>query len=92
MSRKSPGKRLSWRRIGLAAAVFMSIVLVGWTVWLDYQVRERFDGALWAVPAKVYARALELYVGAELSLSDVQSELAAMAYTAVRQVRQPRGG
>ncbi|HIA08484.1 MAG TPA: penicillin-binding protein 1B, partial [Chromatiaceae bacterium] len=58
-------------------------------IWLDYQVRERFDGALWAVPAKVYARALELYVGAELSLSDVQSELAAMAYTAVRQVRQP---
>ncbi|MDO8267012.1 MAG: penicillin-binding protein 1B [Moraxellaceae bacterium] len=56
------------------------IALGLWLVSLDTVVREKFEGKRWAIPARVYARPLELYGGAPLALSDVREELAILNY------------
>lgn len=50
---------------------------------LDQTVREKFEGKRWAIPAKVYARPLELYSGAPLALKDVLAELDILHYRPV---------
>ncbi|MFY9178441.1 MAG: penicillin-binding protein 1B, partial [Venatoribacter sp.] len=51
------------------------VCLTVWAVWLDAQVRERFDGRKWTLPAKVYARPLMLYPGQLLSPAQLLAEL-----------------
>jgi penicillin-binding protein 1B len=40
------------------------VVLAGFAVYLDAVVQEKFSGKRWTIPAKVYARPLELFVPA----------------------------
>lgn len=47
---------------------------------LDSTVREKFEGKRWAIPARVYARPLDMYAGAPLAPSDVQEELRLLNY------------
>lgn len=47
---------------------------------LDDVVRSKFEGKRWAIPARVYARPLEIYTGARLSLSQVKQELQLLHY------------
>ena len=46
------------------------VLLAGFAVYLDAVVQEKFSGKRWTVPAKVYARPLELFVGQKLSKDD----------------------
>src|SRR3546814_10276687 len=41
---------------------------------------EKFSGKRWTIPAKVYARPLELFVGRKLSRDDFLTELDALGY------------
>lgn len=43
-------------------------------------VKERFEGRLWELPARVYARPLVLYPGMELSADMLEKELVLMGY------------
>lgn len=52
------------------------VLFTAWAVWLDAQVRQRFDGNKWTLPAKVYARPLTLYPNKLLSAEQLQAELA----------------
>ncbi|MDH5518113.1 MAG: penicillin-binding protein 1B [Gammaproteobacteria bacterium] len=67
--------------------LFISIVLLLisliYIIYLDLQVRERFEGRIWAVPSKVYARALELKQDMMLDPDGFEQELALMAYEKV---------
>ncbi|MEQ1638423.1 MAG: penicillin-binding protein 1B [Methylococcales bacterium] len=45
---------------GLAIGLFM---LVSYFGYLDYHVRKQFEGKRWAMPAYVYANAIEFYTG-----------------------------
>src|SRR3989338_3249306 len=56
------------------------VVLAGFAVSLDAVVQEKFSGKRWTVPAKVYARPLELFVGQKLSKADFLIELDALGY------------
>lgn len=60
-----------------------------WLIWTDHKVRTQFEGRRWALPARVYARPLELYAGKAQSLSDTRSELALLGYREVSQVTEP---
>jgi penicillin-binding protein 1B len=62
--------------IVLLAAVGLGVYMLR----LDGVVREKFEGKRWAIPARVYARPLELYAGAPLSQRDVQDELRRLNY------------
>src|SRR3990167_422678 len=60
--RRSRGMRpwLGWAiKLGLVGLV----VLAGFAVYLDAVVQAKFSGKRWTVPAKVYARPLELFGG-----------------------------
>jgi len=68
---------LGWAfKLGLVGLV----VLAGFAVYLDAVVQEKFSGKRWTVPAKVYARPLELFVGQKLAKTDFLKELDALGY------------
>jgi penicillin-binding protein 1B len=65
----------------LLVIVLLAVVGLGvYMLRLDGVVREKFEGKRWAIPARVYARPLELYTGAPLSQRDVQDELRLLNY------------
>src|ERR1043166_6447949 len=68
-----------------AGLVVFSFYLVG----LDREIRQRFAGARWALPAQVYAAPLELYPGLPLGVADLAHELERLGYRAVGEIRGP---
>lgn len=58
--------------LGLLAAVYIS--------YLDMSIREQFEGKRWTLPARVYARPLELFPGAAVRPRDLAAELDLLGY------------
>lgn len=58
-------------------------------VYLDAQLKEKFEGKRWAIPAKVYARPLELYPGLALSQEAFKAELQGLGYKLVQRADRP---
>lgn len=56
------------------------VVLAGWLVYLDAVVTSRFEGRRFEVPSRVYARPLELYDGASISVGGLNRELELAGY------------
>src|SRR5690554_757725 len=84
---RSKGRRwwgLLWR-----LALVGVLVLAGWLVYLDATVRTKFEGKRWAVPAKVYARPLEIFDGQALTMQGLQTELALLGYQRVSRLEGP---
>ncbi|WP_263144629.1 penicillin-binding protein 1B [Pseudomonas sp. RIT-PI-AD] len=84
-SSRTPSKRSSsrtrpWLAWGLKLALVGLVVLAGFAVYLDAVVQEKFSGRRWTIPAKVYARPLELFSGLKLSKEDFLVELDALGY------------
>jgi penicillin-binding protein 1B len=52
-------------------------------------VRARFEGKRFALPAKVYARSMELYPGLRLSPAEMAAELALLDYRETTLPREP---
>jgi penicillin-binding protein 1B len=48
---------------------------------LDGQITSRFEGRRWELPARIYARPLELYVGRDLSAADLEKEMVLLGYS-----------
>lgn len=85
-SQSRPG---SLRRVfGAGAWMLAGLLLAGLLVGgvyvhhLDSEVRERFEGQRWALPARVYARPLELYAGRPLTADALETELETLNYRA----------
>ncbi|NNM51809.1 MAG: hypothetical protein HKM02_06240 [Pseudomonadales bacterium] len=76
-------KEQGWLVLVLIPLLLMVVMLGGLGVYLwhvDAVVRAKFEGQRWALPAKVYARPMELYVGSELTQQDVLGELHRLHY------------
>jgi penicillin-binding protein 1B len=79
--KKPPSKGLSpWLSWAIKLSLVGLVVLAGFAVYLDALVQEKFSGKRWTIPAKVYARPLELFVGQKLSKDDFLTELDALGY------------
>ncbi|HET8882402.1 MAG TPA: transglycosylase domain-containing protein, partial [Solimonas sp.] len=52
----------------------------GYLIKLDKEIRSRFAGARWALPAQVYAAPQELYAGLALNARDLVHELQRLGY------------
>lgn len=74
-----------WLR--LIAVLF--VLLTGYIVYLDIIVREQFEGKRWALPARVYARPMELYAGRPLTPDQFSQELERLGYRSVREPTRP---
>ena len=79
---------LGWAvKLGLVGLVLFA----GFAVYLDAIVQEKFSGKRWTVPAKVYARPLELFVGQKLAKDDLLKEMDALGYRRENKVDGPGG-
>lgn len=98
MPRKSPSRRTT--KPGFIGRILRSkwlhwllILLIAISViglWLmDRHIRAEFEGKRWALPAKVFARPLELYAGAPLSINDLKIELQALGYQITDSAQRP---
>jgi penicillin-binding protein 1B len=82
--RKRTRKAFPWFKLALVL-----LLLAGaYVVWLDFQVTSQFTGKRWSLPARVYARPLELYAGSELTPQLFAEELRALNYRPVSSVQQ----
>jgi len=81
-AKKSSRKRLTWKKarwVVLPGLIFT--VLFGlYVFYLDFTVRSQFEGKRWAIPAKVYGRALELYPGVSVTAGQFENELLVLSY------------
>ncbi len=96
--RKRGSKKVSRRKPGLFRRLFRLLMLllglgiglsVPWVVWLDMQVRGEFEGRVWDVPSRVYARPLSLYSGKPISKNALLLELKASGYRETKQASGP---
>ncbi len=84
--RRKTVHRGRWLRLFAALMVLFLVVLGGYAVYLGKTVRVKFEGKRWAVPAQIYARPLELYVGAAVSADQLATELRFLGYRQVAKV------
>ena len=76
----------SERGIGTIAFIFCVLVIcafVAFSIYLikiDNVVRAKFEGQRWDIPAKVFARPLEIYTNAPVSQDDLREELKMLGY------------
>ncbi|HET7669759.1 MAG TPA: penicillin-binding protein 1B [Burkholderiales bacterium] len=60
------------------------VALVAYSAHLDVRVRDEFEGRRFALPARIYARPLELHAGLRIAPGDVEDELRELGYRANR--------
>jgi len=75
------------RRILLGSLAVVGIALIvgglifaSYLMQLDEEVRRRFDGVQWTLPAQVYAAPLELYPGLVIGADGLRTELDRLGY------------
>ncbi|HEX5513109.1 MAG TPA: transglycosylase domain-containing protein, partial [Gammaproteobacteria bacterium] len=73
----------------LLSLLFTLPVAAVYGLWLDYRVTTEFEGKRWALPARVYARPLELFEGLSLRPDTLEAELRALNYRPEAGGRQP---
>ncbi len=61
---------------------FLLLLLAGagFTLYLDHRVRSEFEGRRFALPARIYARPLELHAGLRVPRAEVEEELRLLGY------------
>lgn len=83
-------KKTAVKRRWLAGVALLGVVgLSVYIAYLDITVRSQFEGTRWALPARVYARPLELYPELQMSAAQFAAELELLGYRAVSQPRDP---
>jgi len=79
---------ISWVWLFKFATVLMVVGVVA-LVYLDAQIRHRFEGYRWSLPAKVYSRPLELFKGQQLATGQLDYELTQLGYRWVEHAKAP---
>jgi len=81
MSQNNKSKVFSVMRYTvIRLSVIFAIALLGYTAFLDVQIRNKFEGQKWALPAHVYTRPMELYIGQPLEVALLLDELQELGY------------
>ncbi len=73
----------NFRLSGKAARLFVLLTLLGlssYIFYLDVTIREAFEGRKFALPARVYGRALEIYPGLKLTREQIIMEFKSLGY------------
>jgi penicillin-binding protein 1B len=75
--------KLNFKSYGKAVRLVVLLLLLGlsgYIYYLDVTIREAFEGRKFALPARVYGRALEVYPGLKLTSGQFVEELQALSY------------
>ena len=81
--------RLLFRPLAFKVYVVLATVLAAYIVYLDATITSSFEGKKWQLPARVYARPLELFEGLAISANEFEQELKDLGY---RQGSSTRAG
>lgn len=66
-----------WLRV---AGLLLILLVSVYALYLDFRVRDEFEGRRFALPARVYARPLELNIGLRSNAAAVEQELRQLGY------------
>ncbi|MGH1471113.1 MAG: penicillin-binding protein 1B [Cellvibrionaceae bacterium] len=80
---------LRWWKVWLGLLSVCFVVFGLGVAYLDHVVRSKFDGKKWSLPARVFARPLELYEGLTINRDQLIAELEALGYQKSRQPTKP---
>ena len=69
-----------FRNLLLLSITIGSFLFGSYIAYLDYTVRQQFEGKRWAIPARVYANPVELYAGISLSSEKLEALLQMLHY------------
>jgi penicillin-binding protein 1B len=83
-SRQNKNRKSPWAIAGIAAGVLF-VLSVLYVAYLDAVIRIKFEGKRWSLPARVYARPLELYPGEALNKAQLLEELRYLNYRTGRE-------
>lgn len=72
-------------KLTIAGCVIAGLILA----YFDAKITSTFTNKMWELPATVYARPLELFVGANLTKSDLAFELESLGYRPVSSPGEP---
>lgn len=76
------------RSVIISVLVGCLVLFLVYLFYLDQRITQRFEGRIWQLPAHVYARPLELYVGKPISREQILFELDYLNYQKVDQLPQ----
>src|SRR5262245_32309677 len=76
------------RVLGISTVAFV-VFVSAYLLYLDHVITSTFEGRRWSLPARVYARPLEIYDGLPLSAADFEVELKRVGYRAARGAPTP---
>ncbi|HET9405460.1 MAG TPA: penicillin-binding protein 1B [Burkholderiales bacterium] len=71
------------------ALLAAALLTAGFALYLDFRVRDEFEGRRFGAPARVYARPLELHVGLRSSQAAVEQELRQLGYRETASGNEP---
>lgn len=69
-----------WRTAILGGVTAFIVLLWGYVAYLDSVVLAKFEGRRWSLPARVYARPLEIYPSVNLSQAQFIQEIGTLGY------------
>jgi penicillin-binding protein 1B len=69
-----------WTRYLRYALLAVALLAAGFTLYLDWRVKTEFEGRRFALPARIYARPLELHAGLHIPQADIEDELRELGY------------
>ena len=75
MARRSRILRYFTYALLAGTAVFLAFVL-----HLDLRVQQEFEGRRFSLPARIYARPLEVHAGLRIAPGDIEDELRELGY------------
>lgn len=81
--RRRSRRKTKWSRVRKWLLVSGLCFIFGfplYVVYLDVVIRNQFEGKKWALPARVFARPLEVYSGLKLSSKQFELELGLLGY------------
>ncbi len=86
----SPGPFRRWHISRfLWLLLLLAVLLVVYRcIWIDRKVRRDFEGLQWALPARIYARPVELYAGVHMSADDLVDYLQRLGYRRTAKVER----
>ncbi len=73
--------RAKFWRYSRYTVLTVALLAAAFTLFLDFRVRSEFEGRRFALPARIYARPLELHAGLRIAQIDVVRELQEAGYT-----------
>ncbi len=66
--------------LSLSFLIISLLAIIAYAAWIDKDVRAKFEGKRWDIPAQAYARALELFPGKIIKKADLIIELNLLGY------------